>query len=88
MPWSGNNQPDSFLLQGMSFLLNEAPERQTKPPSGFPKCHDFLNNPEKDLDFVRKGMSKKIYPSKYFALFTKFPLISGILEKGLFLGMK
>ena len=67
----------------MSFLLNEAPERQPKPPPGFPKCHDFLNNPEKDLDFVLKGMSKKFTHQNSLPYLPTSPM-RGILEKGLF----
>ena len=54
-------------LQGMSLVLNEAKEKHSKPPVGFPVCNNFYNDEARDIQYVEKSKLKgKFIPSALF----------------------
>lgn len=44
----------------MSIIINEAPDDLPELPSGFPVCHNFYNDEEKDKIYVETGKTKQL----------------------------
>lgn len=51
--WFLHCHVEEHMLDGMAMIINEATEEIPKPPTGFPICQNFYNDPTRDLSYVR-----------------------------------